>query len=401
MKYFFFALFICFLMAIHVPSHAQEKAADELSSKSILFNPPALNRDIDLQRKDFEKQTKLITETPLNDPNLAYSVRLPTAWTKLQTSLDSGVAPSDTTKAGDLLNTVSEYISPSNVDERARFRVRVGMLPFTVSARNWLLNFVVNNNYTLQGLDEVSPTRIAAQYVYVDGGVQYVSRAIAQISGSKIVLSEISMPINMWATERDKAVWAMVSYKLTSPSTESIEPTLSYAFVDIAKFSYPKSWLLYSEPVDSIERMKATLVNIKGGSEGRKIESAKELAQLALDGRIDVTSLVKKDPQTLANEIKNLRSNMKEIGFDVGEYIGEVKDIKTHPSVLQSRTDVYKISAPQLRLIDYELWFSVVETSGRYYILQTISIGRDNDFYAWARNMETLKLVMGSLSPVK
>jgi hypothetical protein len=378
-------------------SSAMAETKPDAAATSVLFNPPKLNRDIDLQRKTFDAQTNIINETPLNDPSLAFSVRLPKDWKKF----NAGKAELDATSASDILGVLAEYVSPLNVDQQSKFRVRAGKLPFTISARNWLLNYIVTNNYTLQGLDEVSPTRIAAQYVYVDGGTQYVSRAVAQISGSKIILAETIMPISLWATERDKAVWSMISFKVTAPSTNPIEENLSYSFVDIAKFSYPKSWLLYSEPVDSIERMNAVLVNIKGGSEGRKVESTKELAALALDGRIDITSLIKKDKQSLTIEINALKENMKSLGFDVGEYLGEVKDIKTHPSVLQSRTDVYKISAPQLRLIDYELWFSVVETEGRYYILQTISIGRDNDFYAWARNMETLKLVMGSLSPVK
>jgi hypothetical protein len=386
---------LCALLILMSSAMAETKP--DAAATSVLFNPPKLNRDIDLQRKTFDAQTNIINETPLNDPSLAFSVRLPKDWKKF----NAGKAELDATSASDILGVLAEYVSPLNVDQQSKFRVRAGKLPFTISARNWLLNYIVTNNYTLQGLDEVSPTRIAAQYVYVDGGTQYVSRAVAQISGSKIILAETIMPISLWATERDKAVWSMISFKVTAPSTNPIEENLSYSFVDIAKFSYPKSWLLYSEPVDSIERMNAVLVNIKGGSEGRKVESTKELAALALDGRIDITSLIKKDKQSLTIEINALKENMKSLGFDVGEYLGEVKDIKTHPSVLQSRTDVYKISAPQLRLIDYELWFSVVETEGRYYILQTISIGRDNDFYAWARNMETLKLVMGSLSPVK
>ena len=270
----FLSKVFCLLLVMMASAVAETKS--DMPSTSILFNPPPLNRDIDLQRKTFDSQTNIINETPFNDPSLAFTVRLPKDWKKL----NAGKSEFDGTSAADILGTLSEYVSPANVDERSKFRIRAGMLPFTISARNWLLNYIVSNNYTLQGLDEVSPTRIAAQYVYIESGTQYVSRAVAQISGSKIILAETVMPISLWATERDKAVWSMVSFKVNAPSAKPIEENLSYSFDDIAKFSYPKSWLLYTEPVDSIERMNAVLVNIKVVPKGAKSKAQKNWRRL-------------------------------------------------------------------------------------------------------------------------
>jgi hypothetical protein len=365
---------------------------------SIYFNPPKLNRDIKLSRKDFDKQTILIKETPFGDASLAYSLRMPTSWKKIQNNSFDQYDPS---KAKDVLGVISEYVSPINIDQRSRFRVRAAQLPFAISAKDWVLNFMVINNYTLQGLDVVNQNRIAVQFVYIDNGTQFVSRAVIQRSGSRIAFAEIIMPVNIWATDRDNAVWSMVTFKLIAPSNESAEPMLSNSFVDIVKFSYPKSWLLYAPPITSIERMNATLINIRGGSEGREVESLSELFKLDLDGRMDITSLVKKDKTTLTTEMNALRGSLKDLQFTIGDYVERIKIEGLNKSILQSRTDVYKLSSPAFKLIDYELWISVVETADRYYIVQTISIGRNNDFYAWARNKEALSLMLQSLKPAK
>jgi hypothetical protein len=398
-KFTLIFMLVC-LLSTHVPQAyaSPNNKAEQKTETSIYFNPPKLNRDIKLTRTEFDKQTVLIKEIPFGDQSLSYSLRLPSSWKKVQ---NNSFDQYDPAKTKDVLGTITEYVSPINIDQRSRFRVRAAQLPFAISAKDWLLNYVVKNNYTLQGIEAVNDRRIAAQFVYVDNGTQFVSRAVLQISGANIVLAEMIVPVNIWATERDSAVWSMISYRLTSPSRESAEPILSHSFVDIAKFSYPKSWLLYASPITSIERMSATLINIRGGSENRKVESLTELSQLDLDGRIDITSVVKKDKTTLATEMSLLRQSLKGLQFTIGDYVEQMKFDGFNKSVLQSRTDVYKLSSPVSKIIDYELWISVVETGGRYYIVQTISIGRYNDFYVWARNKEALKLVLQSLQPAK
>lgn len=369
------------------------QAADTAKAESVLFAPPTLNRDITLQRADFDKQTILVNETPLNDPKLAFSVRLPPAWKKINTSSVSAIS-----NTPDVLSTVTEYVSPDAADTRSFFRVRVATLPFAISAKNWLLKFIVTNNYTLQGLDEVNEKRIAAQYVYVEGGIQYVSRSVMMIKGNRVILVEMIMPVSVWSEKRDVAVWSMITFKLTDTNNKDpMEVMIEHNMADVLKFSYPKSWLIHKEPIRSIERMSAILVNVRGGSEGRKIESVSDIMALELDGRMDITSFTKKDPQVLATEMSALKNKISNASFELGDYLGEFKIEGLNKNILQSRTDIYKISSSKLRIVDYELWITVVETGNRYVIIQTLSIGRHNDFYAWARNYEALQLLMKSL----
>lgn len=367
-------------------------AAEPPKVESILFAPPPLNRDITLQRSDFDKQTILVNETPLNDPSLAFSVRLPPSWKKI-----NSVSIANATQSPDVFDTLVEYVSPDTADSRSSFRVRVATLPFAISAKNWVLKFIVTNNYTLQGLEEVNEKRIAAQYVYVDNGTQHVSRMVTTISGTRVIMAEMIMPVSVWAEMRDNAVWSMITFKMNVVSDTPMEEMLTYTMANTVSFNYPKSWLLYKDPIRSAERMNAVLVNVRGGSEGRTIESQSELMALELDGRMDITSFVKTDAQSLATEMATLKKDLTAMGFELGDYISELKIPVMQKSILQSRHDVYKISSNRLRILDYELWISVIETKDRYVIIRTLSIGRHNDFYAWARNLEALKLFLRSL----
>lgn len=162
----------------------------------------------------------------------------------------------------EIFKSVVSYLSPPNLDRRSSFRIRALELKHFVSADNWFLNYILMSGSTVDGFNKRTNRRIEAQYTVLDKGQSYTVRAVAEISGSRIVLAEYLVPSETWEEERDMQIWTMISFQLTRPELGPIEKVDTYAFVDIVKFMYPNSWLLYAPMIISIDRMDASILNI-------------------------------------------------------------------------------------------------------------------------------------------
>ena len=359
------------------------------------FAAEKLSRDVALTREEFFSRTKQIEEKPLDNPALAFRIKLPKNWMKL----NSG----DDVKKGELsqeiLGELSHYLGPPNLDLRSEFKIRANKMNYDVTAGDWFQNYIITNNYSLQGIDVSSDRRVQAHYVTVENGRQYVVRAVAQISGQTMVLAEYIVPIELWADERDVAIWSMASFYLTLPDPVPVETLVTHSFVDIARFEYPASWILNAPVVTTTDRMSAYLINLKGGIPPKDIRRNTENL-LLMDGRIEVLTVSKANGATLSGEIANLKKQLMDRGLVIGGLIGPIEDIKRHPSLSFGKTEAYKINNKQGQLADYEQWIGIFESTGRIYLVQMLTVGRQDNFLAWARNSKAFKTIVSSISPV-
>lgn len=356
------------------------------------LNAPKLNRDVKLSKEIFEDRTKIVEETPLGDKNVAFRVRLPKAWEKLQVA----AAQKDEQGAPVVIGELSRYLGPAQLDIRSSFRVQAFNLDFAVTAKNWFINYLMTNNYALQGLDESGPLRVQAHYVTVENGTQYVIRAVAQVSGPRILLAEYSVPIEAWPQERDFAIRGMASFVLTSPDLSPAEPIGSHSFANVAKFDYPQSWVIAAPTVRTVERMTATLANFKGAQVVR-LRQDFDPDSVLLDGRIDIAVVAKSPGVSLAGEVQTLRQSLTQKGLVLGALIEPVSGWKTATGVTLRGIEVYKLNNMQNRLIEYEEWVGLLETPTHIYLVNLLSLGRNENFYTWVQNQEAYKMVIASI----
>lgn len=354
---------------------------------------PKLDRKVLMERDAFREQSEEIIDVPNEDQALAFKVRLPKGWIKLPAPKTENVMLS-----AELFTDLATYLSPPKGDTRSRFRVRALELKHLVSAENWFLNYVLSVGSTIDGLLTKSDRRLEAEYTVLDSGQSYLVRAAAEITGSRMVLAEYMVPSEYAKDERDQQIWSMISFALTTPDQTPVEAVDTYTFVDIVKFEYPQSWILFSPPIITIDRMDAAIINLKGLSkdEAKNID----LDNLKLDGRIDVKVISKTLGTNEAEEIELLKSELKEKGLEIGSLIKPVKDLKLHEGIIKSQIDSYLIKSEDLKMARYELWVALLETKGRYYVITLITVGREESFYVWAQNIETFKFVVKTLSPV-
>jgi hypothetical protein len=352
-----------------------------------------LNFKVKMSRDQFFAQSELVEEAPGNDQALKYRVRIPKGWIKLPAAETESVHLSTA-----IFKDLSTYLSQPKGDTRSRFRVRVLELKHFISAENWFLNYMLLNGSTIDGLLIKSERRLEAEYTVLDDGQPFVVRAVVEITGPRVVLAEYMVASQYAAEERDLQVWAMASFTLTNPDTGLIEPVEVYSFVDIVRFEYPQSWILYSPPVTTIDRMEASILNLKGVS--RDDLKNINMNDTKLDGRVDVEVVSKTIGTSEAQEIEHLKKKLNQKGLETGELIKSINDIKLNKRIAHSKIDSYRIKSNDPKMARYELWVAILESEGRFYIITLITMGREENFSVWAQNTETFKHVLRSLAPV-
>lgn len=350
-----------------------------------------LDTKVSMSRQLFEESTQVISEKPLGDKYLAYSVRLPKDWIQLKSEGEAV-----TELSSKLLGDLAKYVSPPKPDIRNMFRVRALRMEHAMSAENWMMNFVLSNGYALEGMKVFSERRVDAQYVVLKDASVHVVRAVAEISGPRMVLAEYSVPSSLWEQERDLQIWGVSSFKLLEKDKRDIEKLENFSFLDIAKFSFPKSWILNAPSIQSVERIDTAIINLRGKGDSTLYDAGEKPK---LDGRIDVSLVAKSLDAPVAGEVKRIRSDLESKGLYLGKLLEKKSGWKTDPSVMKTWIDVYQGNGKEGKYAGYEVWVAVMELPGQYYYVRLLTLGRNDDFYVWARNIKAFETVVTTLRP--
>lgn len=98
---------------------------------------------------EFNDMTYEQTDVPFGDESLAYTIRIPKSWKE---SDRGGV--SNYNLSTRLLGTIAEYFSPPRLESvRSRFEIKAMRLEYALTAEQWLLQHVLGNGFTLEGLN--------------------------------------------------------------------------------------------------------------------------------------------------------------------------------------------------------------------------------------------------------
>lgn len=337
-------------------------------------------QDYDMRADEFLAQTTLHEETPFGDKYLAYRLRLPNGWTKKDSNLSNTM---DVSKK--LLGEIASYYGPANLGERSTLVIQAADLEYQITAKNWFTNYIFSRGYTLQGLKTLSDKRIEALYVALEKDVSYIVRAVVEVNGSRIIMAIYSIPEQHWNAERSFQSLALKSFQFISPEPVRIEETRTYAFLDLLRFDYPKSWRLLAPNIYSIEAMDAKIIN--SSQDG------------TLEGEIDVHVVSTELDTTLAEEVKTVQSSLDRKGLVIGKLLEQPQNYKIKDHIYFSRIEIYQANDKEKELVDYEYWIGVLMEDRYFYVVTMLTPSRHTDFAVWARNGEAFKTAIESLRP--
>lgn len=341
-----------------------------------------------LPQADFEKSTKVEREdAPYDDAFLSYELRLPKDWTGNVQEATKELVTVDKTMGDSVLSILARYVGPATNLTRSYISVEALQLSSEIGVKNWFVNFVMRNGFSLDALSENSDKEVEAIYVQVINDQTYAVRTRVMINGPRLIMVRYYLPQENFAAEKAMMAQIVGSFKLQAPTTEKIEAQKTYAFLDQSFFDYPDTWGLRGKPIYSIERMSATIYQ----------EQVLPSKETVLDGQIKVDVVSKLLKTTLAQEVKAFREGVNIKGYTVGKLIEPVK-YTYDSSIKAANAQIYEL-IPQdpLTMKGYEFLVTIMEGADFYYITSMITPSREQEFLTWARNMETAKIVNQSI----
>ena len=349
---------------------------------------PPLNTEVHTTKEVFESKTDLLKVAPLNDPSLAFRIRLPKGWVKM----DADVG--ETNSGTGILRQVASYISPPRIEHRSMFRVSVIDLDSLITVDDWFISYMLEMGFSIEGMKIKSPRLTVAQYTVFEAGEPYFVRAVVTMSGSHMILAEYLIHQEVYEAEHDEQVWAMSGFALENPSVKTPIAMKTFNFVDIAKFDYPGNWIIQSPEITDITRMEASALN------GKNLSKAEEkIVGNELLGRIDVSLVAKDQGLTLTDEINLLKETLRARNYKLGRFIETVEVDGINPLISSSRIDAYEVEGVSKRLAGYEYWVGVLQSRSRYYLVRLTTVSRAENFKTWSENVETYRTVLRSLGP--
>jgi hypothetical protein len=337
-------------------------------------------------QEEFEKTTKVIKqENPYGDSKISYEFRVPKKWSlNVQQAPIGGEGGSPLSKS--VLTIIAKYISEPKNLQRSTITIEAQELAYEISAKNWFINFIINNGFSLSGMTEKSSREIEAMYVALENDVTYVVRTRVILNGSRLVVVRYYLPQENYEEEKVLQAQVMASFRLLQPTAERIETQETYGFLDQSYFNYPKSWTLKEKSILSIERMSALLT-----------QEMTDRKRQILEGHIKIKLISRLLKTTLAEEIENFRKELKIPHYSVGQLIENV-DYTYDPSIKVGKAQLYRLEPDdKVNMQAYEFLVAVMQGDDYYYITSLITPSREQDFYTWAKNMEAVRIVNESM----
>lgn len=374
-----YPLIIAFAVFLAVP-------AAQATSFNMKKLPPLENPAL-MAQGDFESKTRLVEETPYKDEALQYRVRLPIDWERIDTQA-SGQDKGGLSRS--VINRIAEFTSPAKLQRRSFFTVESQELTYEIGARNWFLNYFQDTGFTLEGVSQGESDNevVEATYFEVRGDISYHVRIKTIVNGSRIIIARFYVPVRpsneaavIKAQEEDLQMQAqsIASFKLTGTKLEQIEERSTHGFLDQTYFDYPVSWKLIAPKVVNVERMRAMVFN--PGVAGK------------MHGQINVHITSRYIDTTLGKEVKLYMDKLNIPDYKVGGVI-ERLDLPVHENVEQAQTEIYRMEPVKNYMQHYELWVTLMQTEGFYYIITLLTPAREADFYQWARNARAYEIIV-------
>lgn len=364
-------------------------SAQEAFDTSKIENIPDYSSE--LSEKEFIENSVLHLEEPLNDKYLAYSVRLPEGWQKVEgRSKLVDVEKDEYTEynasepevSQRLLGEISKFYGPGRIEQLSRFEVYAQALEFEITAKNWFLHEVLVRAYTLEGLKVISDRRVEALFVVVENDTAYIVRAVAEINGPRMVVAAYYVPEMFWMQERAQQQRAIESFTFVSPEVTQIETTRKHTFLDLLSFEYPASWRLIAPAIYSVDAMEARLLNTREDK--------------TLTGEIRIGVISSELKNALVEEIKYQIEDLKKRGLKLDKLVATREDYPFQDHIYYGHVEQYKLTDEDNAFLGHEFWIGVLEEDRYFYLVTMLTPGRESEFYTWARNEEAYKTILES-----
>ncbi len=336
---------------------------------------------------DFMDNSSLVNDKTQEDKALYYSISVPRTWDQ-----DGNIVLDDVSVNSKITGTLRKFYGPPSFTERSKLLVEASSPTYDITAKQWMLQYLLTNGYNLQGIKEYNENKVEAIYVLIEDTETYVVRSVAIANGKHILFASYYLPMERWEEEKLEQVQVIRSFKVDEEIEEYVEEMSQYQFLDLATFEYPVSWRMRTSPIISVDRMSVDLLRTV------VVRSDYEKEQKRIDGQIEI-SLVSiyatEDPE---DEILRFNAGLGKKGLKIGALI-ESEEMEPRQHFDFESLFVYKAVSNGKRVDDHEFWIKMMSAGDYYYYYTLLTPSRNSKYFTWAQNAEAFKLVTSLTNP--
>lgn len=347
--------------------------------------------------ESYAKRSETVSQSFDEDEYLTFNVDLPQNWVSRQLA-----SLKNFSRRGRLHGDLARFDGRSVGDLRSHFRVRSVELPREISAKNWLMTYLLSNGYTLYSLQvNEDGSGFDAMYVIFSGtqGQGFIIRTRGIISGPRIILGEYVMPTGLWQQERDQQAFVVGSFSVEAEDQDWIEDKEFFTYLEALEFDYPNSWAITDRDDNAQNTLHVILDNnvFSRVSEGEIAISTSSTQSIK-----DFTSVESFDID-LPALVKRARDRIADKGYVIEGKSANRTLLLDHAFKLQ-RTEVYPLrpvvseyDSGRQANVSHELWMTVLVNDGRVIVSTLLTPSRDQDLYSWAVNARAYERIVGSI----
>lgn len=347
--------------------------------------------------ESYAKRSEAVSVTFEEDATLSFTVDMPNNWVQRPF-----ISLKNFSRRNRLHGDLAIFDGVASGDMRSTFQVRSIELPREISAKNWLMTYLISSGYTLYSLEEgVDKRSFEAMYIRFEGDQRqgFVIRAKGLISGPRLILGEYIMPTGLWEAERDQQAFVIGSFEVSAEDQDWIEEKEFFTYLEALEFEYPDTWALADKDDQARNILKVSLQN----NDFTRVSEGQIRVVVASETSIkDFTSLdrFEIDLPALVGEAREL---IEADGYMIEAKKGRV-DVATGHDFRVNRTEIYPLRARITQYdtgmqadLTHELWLTLLIEEGRAIIATLFTPARDQDLYSWAVNTRAYERVLESL----
>ncbi|MFK7840279.1 MAG: hypothetical protein AB8B83_08125, partial [Bdellovibrionales bacterium] len=278
------------------------------------------------------------------------------------------------------------------IGDRSYFSVETMAMEYKLKAEQWLILYLLENGYTIEGIRTIDEHRVEVVYVLINRDITYIATAVAQTTGDKVIFAQFVAPSDAWEEEEQVALPIVESFSLEDIDTSPVEKMTPYRFLDISELYYPDSWELKAKPLRSADRMSISLLNV----EALNKYSSKRI----LKGRMQVHLLTEYIIEDIDDDIQTFINDTSVEELNVQDMIQEHEDFTVHENIEVIEIKSYRALDLKQSVKDYEYWLAVLYSGEYYYFISLLTPSRDDDYSSWARNTQSFRLLVEGVKPL-
>ncbi len=406
-RFFYIFSAILFLMTFSTPVLSQDAVPVTVSEEDdALDEKGGLYKGFDIPMPDipyFNKE-QIIEHmqyfedmAPSDDKYSGYRIFIPKGWEKAPEEIIRNTASAE----GYILGEIAKYDSDPDDLGKSTVRIEAIDLEHNISAKNWLLKYLLDYGYVLEGLSEKNWSRAEALgVIYKNKEVDYKDRMVAQINGKRIILVTYSSPVYLWEQEKSYQATVAKSFNITEVATSYQEEMLSFDITGYVEFKYPSNWKLGILNQKDYDRPSIRLINLDE-YDRRAEEHGHDKKEQYSKGIISVQTIIFEGTgTTLAYEVDAQKDVVQKLGIELGEKIKSDMKIVFPTMVESTKLDIFYGNNVKEDNPNYEVWVAYMKNDEAYYIVTMVTPNKGSRYFAWVENKSAFEAIVSSLEPI-